>query len=339
MYYSDYQHNGSPAMNAELLDLKAFITVAEMGSFVRTAKALNLSQPALSRRIQKLEESLGAPLLERSTRHVNLTMTGRDFLPKVRRLIDEFETSVLAIQDIGARSSGLVSVAAVPTAVFYFLPRAIGRFAEAYPRIRVRILDIGANEGLEAVARGEADFGINFIGASHAEIEFEKLVEDPFVLACRHDHPLASRKQVSWSEIVPHRVITVGRNSGNRALIDNAMARHGLQLNWTYEVAHLSGSLGLVEAGLGVAVLPRLATPAPGHPIIHTIRLIEPEVSRTIGIVRRRGATLSPHASQLLKMLLEAWRSPLRTSGQGRPRPPSAGASSNAASMGLKRKR
>ena len=308
-------------MNAELLDLRAFITVAETGSFVRTAKALNLSQPALSRRIQKLEESLGAPRLARSTRHVNLTMTGRDFLPKVRRLIDEFETSVLAIQDIGARSSGLVSVAAVPTAVFYFLPRAIGRFAEAYPRIRIRILDIGANEGLEAVARGEVDFGINFIGASHAEIEFEKLVEDPFVLACRHDHPLASRKQVSWPEIVPHRVITVGRNSGNRALIDNALARHGLQLNWSYEVAHLSGSLGLVEAGLGIAVLPKLATPAAGHPIIHTVRVVEPEVSRTIGIVRRRGATLSPHASQFLKMLLEAWRSPAGTSGQGRPRP------------------
>src|ERR1043166_4550634 len=243
-------------MNAELLDLRAFVTVAELGSFVRTAKALNLSQPALSRGIQKLAESLGAPLLERSTRHVNLTMVGRDFLPKVRRLIDEFETSVLGIHDLGARSSGLVSVAAVPTAVFYFLPRAIGRFAAAYPRIRIRILDIGANEGLEAVARGEADFGINFIGASHAEIEFEKLVEDPFVLACRHDHPLASRKQVSWSEIVAHRVITVGRNSGNRALIDNALARQGLQLNWSYEVAHLSGSLGLVEAGLGIAVLP-----------------------------------------------------------------------------------
>ncbi|WP_312016790.1 LysR substrate-binding domain-containing protein [Bradyrhizobium japonicum] len=94
---------------------------------------------------------------------------------------------------------------------------------------------------------------------------------------------------MSWSEIVPHRVITVGRNSGNRALIDNALARHGLQLNWSYDVAHISGSLGSVEAGLGVAVLPRLATPAAGHPIIHTIQLAEPEVSRTIGIVRGTG--------------------------------------------------
>jgi DNA-binding transcriptional LysR family regulator len=247
-------------------------------------------------------------LLERSTRHVKLTMVGRDFLPKVRRFVDELEASVLGIGDLGARSSGLVSIAAVPSAVFYFLPQAIARFSERYPRIRIRILDIGANEGLEAVARGEADFGINFIGASHSDIEFTRLVDDPFMLACRHDHPLASRKRVSWAELGSERVVTVGRNSGNRAIIDNALAQQGLQLAWAYEVAHLSGSLGLIEAGLGVAVLPRLATPPPGHPIIRRIRLIDPEVSRTIGTVRRRSAGLSPAANQFLNLLLERWR-------------------------------
>ena len=217
-------------MNFELLDLRAFIAVADLGSFHRAAKALNLSQPALSRRIQKLEESLGAALLERSTRHVALTMVGRDFIPKVRRFLDEFETSVLSIRDLGARSGGLVSIASVPTAVFYFLPRTIGRFSAAYPRIRIRILDVSANEGLEAVARGEADFGINFIGASHPEIDFTPLAEDRFVLACRHDHPLAERSQVTWKELAAHRVITVGRTSGNRALIDNALAQQGQRL-------------------------------------------------------------------------------------------------------------
>lgn len=299
-------------MNFELLDLKAFVTVAELGSFVRAAKALNLSQPALSRRIQKLEQSLGTTLLERSTRHVAVTMVGREFVPHVQRLIDEFETSLLGISDLGTRNAGLITIAAVPTAVFYFLPRAIGRFSEVYPRIRFRILDIGANEGLETVARGEADFGINFIGASHAEIDFTKLVADPFVLGCRHDHPFAARKRVTWGELHGQRVITVGRTSGNRAIIDNALAQRGTQLNWAYEVAHLSGSLGLVEAGLGVAVLPRLATPAAGHPIIRTVPLVEPEVTRTIGIVRRHGSVLSPPAGQFLAMLLETWRFPPR---------------------------
>ncbi len=302
-------------MNADLTDLRAFVTVAELGSFVRAARALNLSQPALSRRIQKLEESLGTALLERSTRHVALTMVGRDFLPKVQRFLDEFENSVLSIRDLGARSGGVVSIAAVPTTVFYFLPHAIARFSQAYPRIRIRILDIGANEGLEAVARGEADFGINFVGASHPDIDFSGLAQDPFVLACRHDHALASRKQVTWAELAGHRVITVGRNSGNRVLIDNALAQSGTRLTWSYEVTHLSGSLGLVEAGLGVAVLPQLATPARGHPILRTVPLVEPQITRTIGVVQRRGATLSPAAAQLLGMLLEMWK------GQGRRRP------------------
>src|ERR671932_440157 len=223
-------------------------------------------------------EAMNFALLERSTRHVALTMVGRDFIPKVRRLLDEFETSVLGIRDLGARSRGQISIASVPTAVFYFLPRAISRFSSAFPRIRIRILDISANEGLEAVARGEADFGINFIGASHPEIEFTPLAVDPFVLTCRHDHPLAGREQVTWKELAAHRVITVGRTSGNRVLIDNALSQRGLGLNWSYELTHLSGSLGLVEAGLGVAVLPKLATPAADHPIIRTIPLVQPEI-------------------------------------------------------------
>jgi DNA-binding transcriptional LysR family regulator len=160
------------------------------------------------------------------------------------------------------------------------------------------------------VARGEADFGINFVGASNPEIDFTPLTEDPFVVACRHDHPLASRREVIWRELEAHRVITVGRSSGNRVLIDNALAQHGLNMNWSYEVTHLAGSLGLVEAGLGVCVLPKLATPTADHPIIRTVPLVEPKISRTIGIVRRHGAVLSPVAAQLLEiLLLGGWKS------------------------------
>jgi DNA-binding transcriptional LysR family regulator len=296
-------------LNFELLDLQAFVTVAELGSFNRAAKALNLSQPALTRRIQKLEQSLGVALLDRSTRHVAVSMVGRDFIPKVRGLLSEFEASVLGMRDLGARMTGQIAIAVVPTAVFYFLPRAISRFGRAFPRIRIRILDIGANEGLSAVARGDVDFGINFIGASHPEIEFTPLAEDPFVVACRRDHPLASRQRVSWKDLASHRVIIVARTSGNRALIESALANHGIRLNWSYEVAHLAGSLGLVEAGLGVSVLPKLATPGADHPTIRAIPLVEPEVKRTIGVVRRQRDALGPAAARFLEMLLASWKS------------------------------
>jgi DNA-binding transcriptional LysR family regulator len=85
--------------------------------------------------------------------------------------------------------------------------------------------------------------------------------------------------------------------------------RAGVSLSWSYEVTHLSTSLGLVEAGLGISVLPQLATPQAEHPIIVTRPIGNPEVSRTIGVVRRRGGRLAPAAERFLEMLLGTWKS------------------------------
>lgn len=217
------------------------------------------------------------------------------------------------MRDLGSRRAGQIALACVPTAAFYFLPSVIARFQKQYPNIRFRILDLSANDGLEAVARGEVEFGINLIGGSDAELTFEPLIEDPFVLACRHDHALARRSALGWSDLEGHPLVTVSRSSGNRAILDAALVKVGVRLDWSFEVTHLSTSLGLVEAGLGISVLPKLATPGADHPIIVTRPIRDPEVSRTIGVVRRRGAKLAPAAERFLEMLLGTWRGPLPT--------------------------
>ncbi|MCE3519747.1 LysR family transcriptional regulator, partial [Escherichia coli] len=149
------------SINCEILDLRAFLSVVELESFHRAAEALNLSQPALSRRIQKLEATIGAPLLERTTRHVSATAVGSELIPLVQRMLEEFDGSLFAVRDIGAQRSGLVTIACLPTAAFYFLPTVIKQFNAEYPHIRFRILDLPATDGLLAVARGEVEFGIN----------------------------------------------------------------------------------------------------------------------------------------------------------------------------------
>ncbi|MBQ0821391.1 LysR family transcriptional regulator [Microvirga sp. HBU67558] len=298
------------SINFEALDLRAFVAVVDLEGFHRAAEALNLSQPALSRRIQRLEAAVGAALLERTTRRVALTNVGREFLPLVRRMLDEFDSSLFAMREIGQQRGGQITLACVPTAAYYFLPGVIARFKEQYPNIRFRILDLSANEGLESVARGEVEFGINLLGGSDPELSFEPLLEDPFVLACRRDHPLAARQTLTWSDLEGQPLVAVSRSSGNRILLDAALVRAGVRLSWSYEVTHLSTSLGLVEAGLGISVLPRLATPQAEHPIIVTRAIGDPEVSRTIGVVRRRGARLAPAAERFLEMLLGTWRSP-----------------------------
>jgi DNA-binding transcriptional LysR family regulator len=124
----------------------------------------------------------------------------------------------------------------------------------------------------------------------------------------RKDHPLANFETIEWNQLEAYPLVVVDRSSGNRTLLDGALARHNLKLNWFYEVTHLNTSLGLVEAGLGISVLPRLATPQDEHPFLITRPIVNPVVSRTIGIVQRRGSALSPAAEKFVRLLLETWK-------------------------------
>jgi DNA-binding transcriptional LysR family regulator len=294
-------------MKTDLDDLRGFVAVAELGSFHAAADALHLSQPALTRRIQKLEAVLGVQLIERDTRQLRLSSVGRDFFFKAERVLDELDAAVLGIRELADRVSGEVTIGAVPTATYYFLPRVIEDFNARYPRIRIRILDLSANDVLEAVKRGQAEFGINLLGAQEPDLDFEPLLRDPFLLVCRKDHPLASLEQVSWADMAPHRFITVGRLSGNRIILDAALADLAVRPRWFYEVQHLSTSLGLVEAGLGVAAVPQLAVPTGQHAVLVVRPLVEPVVTRVMGIIRRHGANLSPAAQQFHQILKDRW--------------------------------
>jgi DNA-binding transcriptional LysR family regulator len=294
-------------INFELLDLRCLLSIVDLGGFHQAADSLGISQSALSRRIQSLEAAVGAPLLERSTRRVALTTIGREIEPTMRRVLDELESSLLSASDLGRHQQGLVTIACIPTAAFYFLPKVIRAFGALYPKIRFRILDLGANECFESVARREVEFGLNIIGAGDPDLLFTPLAQDPFVLACRRDHPLARRKRIKWADLTGHTLAGVGRASGNRMLLDNVLVKSGIKLSWNYETNHLSTSLGFVEAGLGASVLPRLATPQPDHPIIVSKLIEDPIVTRTIGLVERRHTRLSPAAQRFRDMLVESW--------------------------------
>ena len=297
------------SINFEALDLRAFVAVVDLEGFHRAAEALNLSQPALSRRIQKLEAAVGAALLERTTRRVALTTVGREFLPLVRRMLDEFNSSLFAMRDVGRQRRGLISLACVPTAAFYFLPSVIARFNGRVPEHPLQDPGPVRERGLgeRGAGRGRVRHQPSRC-PSDPELSFEPLIEDPFVLACRRDHPLAQRDVVAWSDLEGQPLVAVSQTSGNRIMLDAALVRAGVSLSWSYEVTHLSTSLGLVEAGLGISVLPKLATPQGDHPIIVTRPIRNPEVSRTIGVVRRRGGRLAPAAERFLEMLLGTWK-------------------------------
>jgi DNA-binding transcriptional LysR family regulator len=295
-------------MNFDINDLIAFRAVAELGNFRKAAESIHISQPAFSRRIEKLENALGAQLLERTTRKVNLTSVGREFDKQLRQILDALDATLLNIRGVAASRMGEVTIACVPSAVNYFVSSVVKEFHQRYPKIRVRIIDDSANHVLIAVAQGEADFGLNFTGSQENDIEFTAIFEEKFVAACHKDHPLAKQKSVRWRDLSDHDYISVSKLSGNRVLLDQALAGLDKQPQSLYETQHGTTTIGLVEAGLGVAAVPAMAMPKKGHPLLVSVPLIEPVVTRKMGLIKRRSSQLTPAAVELYDMFMETSR-------------------------------
>jgi DNA-binding transcriptional LysR family regulator len=289
----------------DLDDLQAMVAVVEQGGFRAAALALNLSQPALSRRVSKLEEALGVQLFERTTRRVALTLVGREFYGRAVEILQGVEASLHNISDLSL-SLGEVTVACVPSVAHNFLPPIMQRFHLRFPRIRLRIVDEGANAVLNTVARGDADFGVNFLGADEPGIDFEPILHERFVMACRFDHPLANRRAVSWDDIGKHPYMTVAKSSGNRMVLDRARAPGDKQLTSMVEVRHVSTLLEMVRAGLGIAVVPQLAMPTDSASALRSVPMKGEGITRSLGVIRRAGRVLSPAAQNFYDLLKEA---------------------------------
>jgi DNA-binding transcriptional LysR family regulator len=292
-------------INFDLQQLQAFIAIAERGSFRAAADHIHISPPALSRRIEKLESIIGIKLFIRTTRKVELTSVGRIFLERARSAIDDLESAILGISDIAVTRVARVTVACVPSAALYFLPNVIRNFSFKYPSIRIRVIDESMNQTLQSVLIGESDFGIGFMNTLMPEIEFEGIHDDPFVIAMRRDHPLSKRRVVNWSHIQNEQLISVARSSGNRQLLDDVMSKIGKKPNYAFEVSHIGTLLGMVEAGLGIAAVPRAALPI-NHPTVIGLALKNPTISRCLGLLRKHGSVLRPAAEIFHEYLQEA---------------------------------
>ena len=298
-------------MTPTLPVLRAFATVAQLKSFAAAARTLHLSQPALSRRISRLEEMVGVRLFDRTTRSVELTTVGREFLRQVRTMLEQLDRSIAGLQDVASLAAGEVTVACVFSAVHHFLPAVIRTWRTRHPQVQVRIVEEGADAVLACVQQGEADFGLNYIGMQEPGLEFRPLLQEPFVLACRPDHPLARRREVAWRELGAYDHIRVSKASRNRLFIDQALADLPPLPRPVCEVRHVSTLIGMVEAGLGIAVVPQLTLPAQPAGVVG-VRLAQPAVARTIGLIQRSGRSLSPSAAAFVDLLQHA--QPLRAS-------------------------
>lgn len=311
-------------MNFDLADLRAFIAVADLGSFSAAANAMHLSQPALSRRVEKLELALGLKLFDRTTRKVELNAMGRSFIPKARHVLNELENALLGIVELSDRLRGQVTIACVPSSVGAFITQALQEFHRLYPKIRVRLIDESATDILMAVARSEADFAISYLGTQEPDLEFDPLFEEDFVLACPPGHALAKKKFVSWTDISEHECVTLAPGSGNRMLIDQALATNSISLPpsaWSCEVRHVPALISLIESGIGIGAIPRFSVPSSSQSTLVTVALTEPRVVRMMGVIQHRGRPLSPAAQAFKDLLAKNARQNSKTNKHSNQRP------------------
>jgi DNA-binding transcriptional LysR family regulator len=290
-------------MNCEILDIKAFLTVLDVGTFQNAALQLNMSQPTVSRRVKALEATLGATLLQRTTRHLALTSVGQALEPHLRRIVSEFEECAFSLPSSNSQASRKITIASIATAASSFLPHVLKRFASAYPDVQCRIVDLSAEEGLERVAQGEAEFGINFLGRSRGDLTFTPLIEDEMVLTCRTDHAFARRASIRWSDLSGQPLI-ISQRGGIRNLVDQSLKKSGLRMNWSFEDVHLATSFGLVEAGVGMAIIPRIGAPATSTRSLTTVPVRDPVVRRTVGLIELRKRQLAPPSLALRQILI-----------------------------------
>lgn len=286
------------SINYDFGDLEAFLAVKETGSFHGAAERLNLSQSAVTRRVRKLELALGSALFERTTRAVKPTLAAKRLQSRAEAMVNDAHETARAMQDASvafAHQRGtLVTIATVPTILKRLLIPAIKTCQNA--GLRVRVLDGSANEVAEAVAQGEADFGLCSIPMLEPSTEFEPLFDDPIVAAVSLDNALNGTEDLSFQTLAQGPVILPVKGTGNRLLIDEALAKADVQLRWDFEVGRTTTALDFVADGMGVALLPRSAID-PAR--VGYAMLKPPGISRMVGLLSRLGQTDAPMVTTL----------------------------------------
>jgi DNA-binding transcriptional LysR family regulator len=284
----------------DLDELRSFVAVGETLSFVQAAERLHISASALTRRVQRLEAALGTALLVRNTREVALSAAGQRFVPRAREVLETLDTAVLDLRESERDRATHLTLAALPSVTAHLLPAIIRRFRTRSPSVHLRVIECGASAVVEKVRDRTADFGFSFRAGWETDLAFSRVADDAYCLIAPAGHILAARDVVRWSDLKPYAAITAGPASGNMMLLKEALRDVDWLSDTVYEIDHLTTSLGMVEAGLGISVVPRSSLPDGAEDRMVVRPLTDPDVGRTLGLFRRRNERLGSAARQFL---------------------------------------
>jgi len=281
-------------------NLRTFIAVAETGSFSKTATQLYLTQPAVSKRIATLEESLGVALFDRIGRQARLTEAGKVFIERARRILNEWQDSRRELENLSSEVGGRLSIGTSHHIGLHRLPPVLRTFVRQFPAVELDIRFMDSEAACQAVEQGELELGIVTLPPHPAaRLELLPVWPDPLAIVVGPEHELGVRKQVSLKQLATYPAILPSTGTYTRQLAEEALAPHGLQLKTGLATNYLETIKMLVSIGLGWSILPKTLIDNQLH-ILHTPGF---RVARTLGVVRHRDRTLSNAGQQLITAL------------------------------------
>ena len=272
-----------------LAGLQGFVEVARTRNVSLAARALFITQPALTARLQRLEGDLGVSLFVRTPRGMRLTEAGEAFLPYATRALDALADGRRLVQTVAGGGAGRLALGAAPALSTYVLPGILATFAAAHPRVRVSVRTGHSEEILELILSERVDLGL-VRALRHPDIVSTPLYEDRLVLVVRPQHAFAARGCIRLEEIAGEQLVTFDRTSSYTELTNALFRGAGVQPLGVMELDNTEAAKKMVQQGFGVALLPQTSVTAELD--TGTLRRVEIEdaepVRRQLVAIRRR---------------------------------------------------
>ena len=280
-------------------NLKAFITVAEVGSFSDAADRLYLTQSAISKRIALLEQQIGKRLFDRIARQVSLTEAGNELLPRARRILQEYENALQAINDLSGEASGTLRLAISHHLGLHRLPPILKQFAQQYPNVTLDIEFMDSEKAYEQVLHGDSEVAVITLALeAHHNINSKVIWNDPLRFICAQDHPLAQIKQPELKDLADYPIILPGINTYTGQIIQNLFQKEGIPLKAPMSTNYLETISTMVEIGLGWSVLPETLVRD-----LHVMPFEQISIERELGYIHHTKRSLSNAAVAFLSLL------------------------------------
>ena len=299
-------------MDVSLRQVRSFLTVARVKSFTGAASILNVTQPALTMQIRRLEEALGVTLFDRDTRSVEPTRVARDLMPAFERTLQDFDAALLSARDIATQARGIVRLAVLPSVAAGVLPDAILGFRESRPNVVFDLRDVIAGQVLKPRSIGGGRFrrdGRAGEGCSTWTTVFE--AQDRLHVVYPKGHPIARLKRVTPVALAEFPLILMQRDTSVRAIVEAGFHAAGVMPKATCEAIYMMTAVGMVRAGLGLTILPGPAREIKAEPGLQSRPIDDPSFTRPVSIIKRSGRTLPPLSEAFLERLSVCLRAAL----------------------------